>query len=271
MPNIPDKQEQLRIIQHPTHTTSPDIVGTFEPTMPECIDDKRVGRDFDTFCYLKNLKLKYDKSTRSQLLTKRGNIAKTLAIIGGLAFVLSWIFALAKFISVTMEFDIEFFGEALLVTIPTTVVAFGFVVMHPGLPYADDTVNTFYPLTRKERRTLRKLEYVEVDERLARKVNTIMERSVDTSQLRQPYDDYMNLLVFLRTNRNAISRTLYNEYTEELEKRRTRLDKELDYAVAEINAYHSAEEEYQEDHERVAQDIRDDDALRAMPLPPKNE
>lgn len=72
MPNVPNKQEQLHIIQHPTHTTSPDIVGTFEPTMPECIDDKRVGRDFDTFCYLKNLKLKYDKSTRSQLLTKRG-------------------------------------------------------------------------------------------------------------------------------------------------------------------------------------------------------
>lgn len=159
-----------------------------------------------------------------------------------------------------MEFDIEFFGKALLVTIPTTVVAFGFVVMHPGLPYADDTVDTFYPLTRKERRTLRKLEYVEVDERLARKVNTIMGRSVDTSQLRQPYDDYINLLVFLHTNRNAISRSLYSEYIEELKKRRVHLDKELDYAVAEINACRSAEEEYQEDRERVAQDIRDDDA-----------
>ena len=147
---LPDKQEQPHIIQHPTRNTSPDVIDTFDFDKLRSADNKHIGRDFDTFCYLKNLKLKYDKFTRSQLLAKRGNIAKTLAIISGLAFVLSWVFALAKFISVTMEFDIEFFGKALLVTIPTTVVAFGFVVMHPGLPYADDTVDTFYPLTRKE-------------------------------------------------------------------------------------------------------------------------
>lgn len=271
---LPDKQEQPHIVQYPTNTTSPDIINTFDLDKLRSTDSKHIGRDFDTFCYVKNLKLKYNESTRSQLLARKKPITTTLAAIGALAFIISWIFFTVIVICSMEESTYhlaEFSKKAILVSIPTGVLALVFLDIHPTLPFFDEKVDTYYPLTRKERHTLYKLECVDVDKELAHKVNTIMEHSVNTSNLRQPYDDYMDLLVFLRTNRNAISRTLYSEYIEELKKRRAHLDKELDYAVAEADAYRNAEEEYQEDRKRMTQDMRDDDALRAMPLPPKGE
>lgn len=218
---LPDKQEKPHIIQHPTRNTSPDVINTFDLDKLRSADDRHVGRNFDTFCYVKNLKLKYNESTRSQLLARKKPITTTLAAIGALAFIMSWIFFTIIVICSMEESTyhlVEFSKKAILVSIPTTALAFGSVVLHPTLPFFDEEVDTYYPLTRKEQHTLYKLECVDVDKELAHKVNTTIEHSVDTSGLRQPYDDYMNLLAFLRTNRNAISRTLYSEYIEELKK-----------------------------------------------------
>ena len=90
--------------------------------------------------------------------------------------------------------------------------------------------------------------------------------TLDLSELRQAYDSYVDLFVFLKTNEDAISSNLYNEYRNEVRRRGNQLNSEIATITTLIKEHKDSQEELTRGQHEITQDMLDADALRAMPL-----
>ena len=90
--------------------------------------------------------------------------------------------------------------------------------------------------------------------------------TLDLSELRQAYDSYVDLFVFLTTNEDAISHNLYNEYRNEVRRRGTQLNSEIVAITTLIKKHKESQKELTRGQHEITQDMLDADALRTMPL-----
>lgn len=90
--------------------------------------------------------------------------------------------------------------------------------------------------------------------------------TLDFSELRQAYDNYMDLFVFLSVNEEAISHELYHDYREELRHRGTKLSDEIAAINTLIRKHKESHKELTRAQHEITQNMLDADALRAMPL-----
>lgn len=90
--------------------------------------------------------------------------------------------------------------------------------------------------------------------------------TLDFSELRQDYDNYMDLFVFLSANEEAISNELYRDYCDELHNRGTQLSDEITDIDTLIKRHKESRTELTRAQHEITQDMLDADALRAMPL-----
>ena len=143
--------------------------------------------------------------------------------------------------------------------------------------------NSEFLLSRKDKKAFTRAEFISapqaVTERLdpchlayIHNLHTIFTNdedildTLDFSELRQAYDKYMDLFVFLSANEEAISHTLYHNYREELRQRGTKLSDEIAAVNTLIREHKESQKELTRAQHEITQDMLDADALRAMPL-----
>ena len=126
-------------------------------------------------------------------------------------------------------------------------------------------------LSHGDKKTFRHIELVGDNPNHTKRIYSALRDATSTLELREAYNSYMELNTFLAANKDAISADLYNKYATELAQRRNALDVELDAAASVGRTQRRELQQFNADTATVMQDMRDNDALRAMPLPIKNK
>lgn len=126
-------------------------------------------------------------------------------------------------------------------------------------------------LSHGDKKTFRHIEFVGDNPNHTKRIYSTLRDATSTLELREAYNSYMELNTFLAANKDAISADLYNKYTAELAQRRDTLSAELDTAASIGRTQRRELQQFNADTATVMQDMRDNDALRAMPLLLENE
>jgi len=287
-----DSPIHKKITSTPTHTTRPDIVvrGNLENLDHGFFD--LVPRDFATARDVNAIKNKYSLKDTNTLKGKLAEFStdlenKMLLAIG--AFIGTVIIALLGLRGVSFGIDLLPVAEPIKTTIGV-VMNMAFLLSIVGIPvYRSEkhglcNFNTpEFLLSRKDKKEFTRAEFVSapraVTERLdpchlayVHNLHTIFTNNedildtLDFSELRQAYDNYMDLFVFLSANEEAISHKLYHDYREELRRRGTKLSDEIAAVNTLIKKHKESRTELIRAQHEITQDMLDADALRAMPL-----
>ena len=128
-------------------------------------------------------------------------------------------------------------------------------------------------LSRQDKKTLRSIDCVNTAGFYSysnfSQLRRVLSRSGDAlnlPDLRAAYNNYAELLGFLCANKDMLSYDLTNEYYAELKRRRSLLDAEVDTAESYMREREKISAEFESEQESIAQEMRDSDALRIMPL-----
>lgn len=281
-----------KITSTPTHTTHPDIIvrGNLDNLEHGFFD--LVPRDFATARDVNVVKNKYSTKDAATL---KGELAEFSAdqenrmLLAIVAFIGVVIIGLLGLRGLSFGIDLLPIAEPIKTTLGV-VMNMAFLLSVVGIPvYSSEkhglcNFNTpEFLLSRKDKKAFTRAEFVSapraVTERLdpchlvyAHNLHAIFSNdegildTLDLSELRQAYDEYMNLFVFLSVNEEAISPKLYHDYREELHRRGTKLSDEITAVNTLIKEHKESQKELTRGQHEIAQDMLDADALRAMPL-----
>lgn len=92
---------------------------------------------------------------------------------------------------------------------------------------------------------------------------------IDSTELSKAYNDYMEMMVFVLSNREALSDEMTKKYAENLDLRCDVFVRRTSEAIDAMKMAKKTEAETQESGKRIIQDMLDADASNAMPLDPE--
>lgn len=281
-----------KITSTPTHTTHPDIIVRGDLDNLEHGFFDLVPRDFATARDVNVVKNKYstkDATTLKGELAEFSTDQENRMLLAIVAFIGAVIVGLLGLRGLSFGIDLLPIAEPIKTTLGV-VMNMAFLLSVVGIPvYKSEkhglcNFNTpEFLLSRKDRKAFTRAEFVSapraVTERLdpchlvyAHNLHAIFSNDEDTldtldfSELRQAYDNYMDLFVFLSANEEAISHTLYHDYREEQHRRGTKLSDEIAAVNTLIKKHKESRTELTRAQHEITQDMLDADALRAMPL-----
>lgn len=145
------------------------------------------------------------------------------------------------------------------------------------------TDTAYFALSHKDRKAFAQAEFVYLDHNSKQQLDPYVHtyvlninklfthdkdilNTVDFSEVRQAYDKYMDLYVFLRANANIMSQLLCKEYKGELHRRGTTLNHEITELDKLIEINKKSKTELLKQQKEITQDMIDDDVRRAMPI-----
>lgn len=264
-------EKYLKVIDKPTHATAPDTVVHLDVDELKENNLTYLPRHFSDLATIVNIKDTYDEKL-AHYNDSDDELEETLYTIGGPPLILAMcigaaygIDALAEHISFLNEDSTWFILIHFIVAglIIGTSLAIPMVIVGNGTPAS--------LLSRADKKTFRHIEFVEDNPNHTKRIYSALRDAAPTLELKEAYNNYMELNTFLAANKDAISTDLYKKYTAELAQRRDTLNAELDTAVNIGCTQRRELQQFNADTAIVMQDMRDNDALRAMPLPIKNK
>lgn len=287
-----DSSIHKKITSTPTHTTHPDIIvlGDLDSLDHGFFD--LTPRDFATAREVNIIKNKY--STKDTT-TFKGKLAEFSAdpenriLLTFAASMSGLIITALSIIGVCHGIDLLPIVEPIKTIMG--VVAFMTMLLFPVgiIVYKSEKHglcnfnNPDFLLSRQDKKAFTRAEFVStpraVTERLdpchlayIYNLHTIFTNdedildTLDFSELRQDYDNYIDLFVFLSANEEAISHKLYHDYREELRQRGTKLSDEIAAVNTLIREHKESRKELTRAQHEITQNMLDADALRAIPL-----
>lgn len=289
---VTDSSIHKKITSSPTYKTHPDIIvrGNLDNLEHGFFD--LVPRDFATARNVNIIKNKYSTKDATTLKGKLAEFSTDLEnrmLLAIVTFAGGFITAMLGFIGLPFAIGPLPVAEPIKITIGV-IMSMAFLFSIVGIPvYKSEqhglcNFNTpEFLLSRKDKKAFTRAEFVSVPRAVTERLDpchlvyvhnlhaifTNDEDILDTldfSELRQAYDNYADLFVFLSANEEAISHTLYHDYREELRRRGTRLSDEIAAVNTLIKKHKESRTELARAQHEITQDMLDADALRAMPL-----
>ena len=287
-----DSSIHKKITSTPTHTTHPDIIVRGDLDSLDYGFFNLTPRDFTTARDTNIIKNKYSTNDTTTL---KGKLAEFSAnrenrmLLASVAFITTPIIALLGLMAVSFGIDLLPIAESIKTPIATTMGILS-LILGIGIPvYKSEkhglcNFNTpDFLLSRQDKKAFTRAEFVStpraVTERLdpchlayVHNLHTIFTNdedilyTLDFSELRQAYDSYIDLFVFLSANEEAISHELYHDYREELRRRGTKLSDEIAAINTLVREHKESHKELTRAQHEITQNMLDADALRAMPL-----
>ena len=260
------------IVRNPTPDTSPGII--VRPRARD-IDDvlySYIPRDFDKARFAARLIDEYvDDGERKD--AGANNIAGAAVPLVGTTTIGTTLSsaALTMILNSSLSGTAKFIMSFVLVTaILTATTRWGVkIAMHNG----DLIDRNPHRLSLKDKKALRSVDCVNTagfysysNFRQLRRVLSRSDDALNLPELRVAYNDYAELLGFLCANKDMLSYDLTNEYYTELKRRRSLLDAEVDTAESYMREREKISAEFEHEQQSIAQEMRDSDALRIMPL-----
>lgn len=264
-------EKHLRVIDKPTHATAPDAVVHLD--VDELKEDNLayLPWHFSDLATVVELKNTYDKEL-AHYNDSDDELEEVLYTIGGPPPILAMCLGAAYGIDALAEHVSFLNGDSpwfILSHFIANGVIIGAFVAILVITVKNDTPASLLP--RADKKTFRHIEFVEDNPNYTTRIYSALRGATYTLELREAYNSYMKLNTFLAANKDAISADLYKKYTAELAQRRDTLSAELDTAVSISRTQRRELQQFNADTATVMQDMRDNDALRAMPLLSENE
>lgn len=280
--------EHKKVIDKPTHKTSPDIVvrGQLDNVVGNVTE--LAPRDFNTARRINDIKNKYLFDNPKSIKRKIEHffsdddhqcIVAPLFIMGVAANFLLVVCSFTYIVDLLPIYD----------PIKQIVILIGLAASVPGVPWAmskllnTSTDTAHIALSRKDRKAFTNAEFVNLDYRLPHQLDPYARTyvlninelfnydedildTIDLSEVRQAYDNYIDLYAFLRVNADVMSQSLYTEYRDELHRQGTALNHEINVLHKLIRDNEESKAELLSQQQEITQDMIDDDVRRAMPL-----
>lgn len=267
-------EKHLRIIDKPTHATAPDTVVHLD--VDELKEDNLayLPRHFSDLTTVVELKDTYDEELAhyNDSDDDEFDFAEKCYVIGGPFLTLAMCAGASFGIDALAEHISFLNGDSpwlMLIHFIITGVIIGTLFAIPLIVTKDGTPASL--LSRGDKKTFRHIEFVADNPNYTKRIYFALRDAAYTLELREAYNSYMELNTFLVANKDAISADLYNKYAAELAQRRDALSAELDTAVSIGRTQRRELQQFNADTATVMQNMRDNDALRAMPLLSENE
>lgn len=264
-------EKHLKIIDKPTHATAPDAVVRLDVDELKKDSLAYLPRHFSDLATVVELKDTYEEKL-AHYNDSDDELEEALYTIGGPPLILAicvgavyGIDALAEHISF-LSGDSPWLILSHFITIGAIIGTFVAILL---ITVKNDTPASL--LSHGDKKTFRHIEFVGGNPNHTKRIYSTLRDATSTLELREAYNSYMELNTFLTANKDAISADLYNKYTAELAQRRDTLSAELDTAASIGRTQRRELQQFNADTATVMQDMRDNDALRAMPLLLENE
>ena len=263
------------IVRNPTPDTSPGIIARPRPRDIDDVLYSYIPRDFDKARFAARLLEEYvgegpRKDKGADVDTIAGVIIPLLyaIVIGGVPSTMSLTMTLNSSLNGTAKFIISF------VTVTAILTATTLWGVKAAIDSGDLVDRNPYQLSRKDKKVLRSVDCVNTagfysysNFSQLRRVLSRSDDALNLPELRAAYNNYAELLGFLCANKDVLSYDLTNEYYAELKRRRSLLDAEVNTAESYMREREKISAEFEHEQESIAQEMRDSDALRIMPLP----
>lgn len=268
-----------KIVDTPTHQTNPDLIVSGDLEKLLCNFSERTPINFATareISAIQNTYLLRDNSSFKQKLAKFNSDPENRLLILWSSLILLPVSSVLLIIGAT---------ELPISNIITTPIAILFILalIIGIINITKDLETPKFLLSRKDKKVVTKSEFITMPATAIQRIDpyyTVYTHNVqyilghdkeilDTlnlSELRQAYDSYVDLFVFLKTNEDAISSNLYNEYRNEVRRRGNQLNSEIVTITTLIKEHKESQKELTSGQYEITQDMLDADALRAMPL-----
>lgn len=264
-------EKHLKIIDKPTHATAPDAIVHLDIDKLKEDNLTYLPRHFSDLTTVVELKDTYDEKL-AYYNDDDNELEEVLYTIGGPPLILAMclgaaygIDALAEHVSF-LNGDSPWLILSHFITIGAIIGTFVTILL---ITVKNDTPASL--LSHGDKKTFRHIEFVGDNPNHTTRIYSALRGATYTLELREAYNSYMELSTFLAANKDAISADLYNKYATELAQRRDVLSAELDTAVSIGHTQRKELQQFNADTATVIQDMRDNDALRAMPLLSENE
>lgn len=260
-------------VRNPTPDTSPDIIVRPRPRDIDDVLYSYIPCDFDKARFAARL---LDEYVGEGALKDKGanNITDAsipliyTTVIGAMPSIVALTMILNSSLSDTAKFIISF---VLVTAILTATTRWGVKL---AIRNGDLVDLNPYQLSLKDKKVLRSVDCVNTagfySYRNFSQLRRVLSRSDDAlnlPELRAAYNNYAELLGFLCANKDMLSYDLTNEYYAELKRRRSLLDAEVNTAESYMREREKISAEFEHEQQSIAQEMRDSDALRIMPLP----
>lgn len=267
-------EKHLKIIDKPTHATAPDTVVHLDVDELKENSLAYLPRHFSDLATIVDIKDTYDEELAhyNDSDNDKFDFAKKCYVIGGPFLTLAMCAGASFGIDALAEHISFLNGDSpwlMLIHFIITGVIIGTLFAIPLIVTKDGTPASL--LSRGDKKTFRHIEFVADNPNHTKRIYFALRDAAYTLELREAYNNYIELKTFLAANKDAISADLYKKYTTELAQRRDTLNAELDTAVNIGCTQRRELQQFNADTAIVMQDMRDNDALRAMPLPIKNK
>lgn len=167
-------------------------------------------------------------------------------------------------------------GIALLIV---TVVISCFLTMEKFCTTIDNPYQNKYLklVNKKEKKLLKDKVFLNIPtykerknhEKIIEKVNTILNKNtdnIDLYELKTIYNEYMQLLSFMLTNKDNISHELYNNYRQQLKNLTQNIIKETDNITILIKEQEEYMKKNKEELNNINQEIIDNEAMTIFPM-----
>lgn len=260
------------IVKNPTPETSPDAIVRPRSRDLDSVLYSHIPCDFDKARYAARLLDEHvDEGSRKD--KGANNIADAsiplvyTTVIGAIPSAMALTSILNSSLSGTVKFVMSF---VLVAAILTATTRWGVKL---AIRNGDLIDHNPYQLSRQDKKTLHSIECVNTagfysysNFRQLRRVLSRSDDALNLPELRAAYNNYVELLGFLCANKDTLSYDLTNEYYAELKRRRSLLDAEVDTAESYMREREKISAEFESEQESIAQEMRDSDALRIMPL-----
>lgn len=268
-----------KIVDTPTHQTNPDLIVSGDLEKLLCSFSERTPINFATareISAVQNTYLLRDDSSFKQKLAKFHSDPDNRLFSLWLALMLLPISSVSLIIG-AIELPISN-------TITMPIIGFIMLTFVIGIVYMPQDLNTpKFLLSREDKKMVTKSEFVAIPASAIQRIDPYYavythnvqnilghdKEILDTlnlSELRQAYDSYVDLFVFLKTNEDAISSNLYNEYRNEIRRRGNQLNSEIVTITTLIKEHKESQKELTRGQHEITQNMLDADALRARPL-----
>lgn len=264
-------EKYFKVIDKPTHATAPDTVVHLD--VDELKEDSLayLPRHFSDLATIVDIKDTYDEKL-AHYNDSDDELEETLYTIGGPPLILAMCIGATYGIDALAEHVSFLSGDSpwlILSHFIANGVVIGTFVAILVIIIKNDTPASLLP--RADKKTFRHIEFVENNPNYTTRIYSALRDATSTPELREAYNSYMELSTFLAANKDVISTNLHKKYTAELARRRDTLNAELDTAVSIGRTQRKELQQFNADTATVMQDMRDNDALRAMPLLSENE
>ena len=262
--------KELKVIDKPTHSTAPDTVVHLNVNelkednlhyLPRNFSDLNTVIDIKNRCNTEIAHRKNLNNQRSDTMYEFIGLSKFALALFGPIIASCGAHALASHV---FNINTDSLGFVLCVIFFVYIPTFALFSWSMTKYGKDETPKA--ALSRADKKTFKQIEFVADNPNHTKRIYSALRDAAITPELTHAYDSYMDLKVFLAANEDAISTELYKKYNAKLTQRRNALGKELDTALDIGRTQRKELQQFNNHTATVMQNMRDNDALRAMPL-----